>query len=205
MEPIEVPKKKYKSRRGINAAIIANLRIQAIERPTWGEVAQTLKVDIQVVYDQINRLRKQGHIPPLGSDLVGKGLANPPRKPRRGRTEPNPSPETQIEDRGLARELSTLEESEDIPAPERRKRLKKIVDWGSDALQIKAIEVLNRMDEAADRGIGPVPPMTETSRVRRLADLMLAVGELETNMAKELAFPPAPSSNLEHPVGDSTH
>lgn len=204
MEPIDPQKKRYKSRRGVNAAIIANLRIPAIERPTWPEVAEVLKVDIQVIYDQINRLRKQGHIPPIGQDLVGPAGTSVPRMPHRRVSRPNLPPEPKVGPDPLAGELRTLETDADIPAPERRKRLKKIVDWGSDALQIKAIEVLNKMDDAADRGIGPVPPSTQAHRVRRLADLMLAVGVEETDMAKDLAFGSGASSNLELLPGGAT-
>jgi hypothetical protein len=174
MEKPITPRKPYKSRTKVNSAIVANLSIPKALRPKWPEVAETLGVDVSLIYDQINRLRKRGVLPPMGEEFIA---AAPPFKPA--------SPK---EAKDYDRLLEATEAQTDMPEAKRRERLTDIINFGSDQNKNRAIEILNSMDRAKDRGIGPPIPMTPEQRVARLSDLMRACGPETSKKAMEVAF-----------------
>lgn len=164
----------YKSRKIINRAILVALREHKLLRPTWQQVADELGVPIQHVHDQVTRLRKRGLIPPEGQDLAKPAPFKMPARRAEAAASP-PLDETALTDESMSPE-------------KRRKALAAIAAFGTEANQIRAIEALNKMDAATDRGIGPVAPMTHEDRVKRLAELMKAVGPEVAFEALEAAF-----------------
>lgn len=72
---------------------------------------------------------------------------------------------------------------------------------GTDAVKLQAIKILEDLEAASARSVGPPPPRTDEDRTSRLAMLMVAVGEAISRAALVAAFPPPEQSPQEANAG----
>lgn len=181
LDPVTEPR-TYQKRILIDNAIIDNSKLPRTQRKKLTELARELNVPYQHVVDQAQRLRLKGLIPR-------------PDRPRRTSTQLTPKIAVQQLGRGKS-EVDTealfalVEDKEIVDAEDRKKILSLIIKASTDEARIRAISLLESIESATVRQIGPPPPSNDVERASRLAILMKSVGRTVTDAALTQAFPP---------------
>lgn len=153
------PKHRRRSRTPINKALIAQDALDPAQRLSPAALAETFNVPVQVIYDQIIRLRRKGKL--------ADPRASKPIEP----TPPESATDMDAEHRALLARIA----SGAVPdRDERRRMLARIAATGNDTNARAAIKDLETMDVQVQRKLGPAPPSTREDAKRRVTRMLLA-------------------------------
>lgn len=150
--------------------LIENDKLNAIQRRTYGQIAE----EVGIPYT---------HVSSLASELRAKGILKE-RNPRRQRTDAVKRSDRgqriavpiEFRDPEAAQILKEIEHKEFIDADDRRKVLSLLIKASTDEVRVRAISLLESIESAQDKQLGPPPPANHEQRVERLATLMSVVG-----------------------------
>jgi len=167
-------KQERVSRRAINTAILANSAATPEKRMTAEQIAIELNVPIQKIYDQTNRLRGKGLLKPANrvdaTHLTQEDAVRMGYSPRTDelRTTAALDPQSLLQ-RVMAGEF--------VEAMERKKVLSIIIAVGADPYKLQAIKIMEDIEAAQDRGVGPPAPATDEETVTRLLRILQSAPE----------------------------